>query len=174
MRRIHTLRQRTGDSSIQSASNKMQINDDRFTLDTCVPFTKVEGFGQCLAFERRKVLEILCITEMHRATDHGQGMTMIYNGRPTPMVDCRTSNRHGFINSIAVIAEVLTCKIALLLDAVHGTIKVSVDMFSTQKWDETHSNGIIGFVFNERENTFVIDLDLVMGPAVKTFLLHRK
>lgn len=158
---------------MQSSENTGQRR--QYSLATLLPFLKVQGLDQNLAFEKRKVREVLSIDDMHGAIDHGRGITMLYNSRPIPVVDCRKeSRRKGLLNATAIIAEVVTCNVAIIVDNVNGTVEIPLATLSIDKWDDTHNCGLSGVVFNELENLFLIDLDLMLGSAVKTFLLHHR
>lgn len=154
---------------------EMRTNDYPKPLLKSIAFLQATGLGQTIAFEASKVRDILTISDLHAATKHISGITMFYEGQPIPIVDCRPeADKLALAGAGAIIANVLTCNVAIVVNEVHGKFQVPCEELSADVWEGTSRRGMVGCVFYEYERTFLIDLDIVIGPSVKTFLLHRK
>lgn len=139
-----------------------------------VKFLQVTALGQTLALEKSKVRSVKQIDVSDQATDHIPGLTMLYKNSPVPLVDFRSAKASkNFLGEAVVIVEILNRPVAIMVDVVVDTTEIPLSELSIGKWDESQKHGLVGSIFRPTNNSFVVDLDIMMGPVVSKIILHR-
>jgi chemotaxis signal transduction protein len=141
-----------------------------------ITLLQVRALGAWLAFERTTVAGVFEMTEGHAAFRHGAGLVMLYGDEVLPLADYRSHGRKGsaLVGADVVIALVRQRKFALLVDRLAGRLKVDyAEIRIPDRALVDRCPYLTGKVSRAEGDIYLIDLERLLGPAIRTHLEHR-
>jgi len=134
---------------------------------------RVEALGTELAFDAVSLCELLDLAPIHAPVRLGKGLVMSYEGQIIPLVDFRSSSgkEKPMMGSRLVVANVQHCRFALLVDRIREP--VNVDYAAIRIPDQAlveRCPYLVGSVGCDGDEVHLIDLERLLGPAIRTHL----
>ncbi|MGI4846448.1 MAG: chemotaxis protein CheW [Janthinobacterium lividum] len=134
---------------------------------------RVEALGTELAFDAASLCALLDLAPIHAPVRLGKGLVMSYEGQVIPLVDFRSSSgkEKAMTGSRLVVANVQHCRFALLVDRVRAPVNIdyAAIRIPVQALAE-RCPYLVGSVWCEGGEVHLIDLERLLGPAIRTHL----
>ena len=142
--------------------------------DAPLAFVRFSALDARLAVEAAKVAALLVLSAAHAPARYGAGLVMEHEGRVIPLVDLRSAARKSEPLPGAPLLVVLVHGHAfgIAVDSVQG--RTSVALGEIRAPDEALGRDapyLLGQVWREGHELYLIDSDGLLGPAVRTYLL---
>lgn len=138
-----------------------------------VRLLRVRALGAELAFDAASVHAVLAVAESHAPVRFGAGLVMAYEGRIVPLVDYRASGSRGttLAGAALVVAHVHRCRIALAVDSVGERVSVAYAAIRMPGAALAESCPYLaGRIRHEGSDICLVDLERLLGPAIRTHL----
>ncbi|KFI09092.1 hypothetical protein JN27_00130 [Massilia sp. BSC265] len=141
-------------------------------------FLRVQALGAELAFDAASLCDLLDLADTHAPVRFGRGLVMFYESRIIPLVDYRSPPSRGtaLTGAQLVIAQVQRRRFALVVDCIKEQVSVDyaeicVPERALADWCPAY---LVGCIWREGSEVYLIDLERLLGPAIRTYLNPSK
>lgn len=141
---------------------------------TPIRFLRVQALGAELAFDAASLCDVLDLADTHAPVRFGRGLVMFHEGWIIPLVDYRSPSSRGtaLTGARLVIANVQRCRFALAVDRIKE--HVSVDYAEICMPEDALADRcppyLAGCIWREGGEVYLVDLERLLGPAIRTYL----
>lgn len=139
-----------------------------------ITFLRFSALGADLAVEAAKVCAVLELGAAHAPTRHGAGLVMRHADGIIPLVDFRSGAEKGKRLPGAPLLVALVCgrRFGIAVDGIHGRIGIAyAEIRMPRDGLARQAPYLTGSVWRDGRELFLIDVDRLLGPAVRTHLL---
>lgn len=159
--------------SFMSAANNSDSYHTAATTFSPVRVLRVDALGAELAFDAAALYDVLDLAEAHAPVRYGRGLVMCHEGGIIPLVDYRALANRGrsLVGAKAVVAKVQCRRFALLVDRVKEQVKVDyAELRVPDRALSKHAPYLSGCIWRDEREVYLIDLERLLGPAIRTYL----
>ncbi len=139
-----------------------------------VLFLRVAALGAELAVQLAQVQSLVQLAVPHAVLRHASGLAMVHEGDVIPLVDyrCPESNGGPWTGEPALLATVLGRRFAIAVDRVGGSFTVESDeICAPDPALVAQCPYLTGCVLRGGREIYLIDIEVLLGPAVRGHLL---
>lgn len=137
---------------------------------------QVHALDAQLAFETAPIRGMFTMTAAHAAVRHRAGLVMVHEAQIIPLVDYRSAVARGggMAGAQVVVAAVQHRSFALMVDRVEGPLRVD---HAEIRIPDTALTGrcpyLAGCLWRDGGEVYLVDLERLLGPAIRTYLHGR-
>ncbi|MEW6759839.1 MAG: chemotaxis protein CheW [Pseudomonadota bacterium] len=148
----------------------------KFTISTMFArtrFLRVRALGEELAFDAASVCNVIDLADVHIPVRFGHGLAMFYEGRIIPLVDYRAPSCRGtaMTGVPLVVANVQRSLFALAVDCIREQVSVEyAEICQPERVLVDRCPYLAGSIRRGASEVYLVDLERLLGPAIRTHL----